>query len=267
MVRPRPMERLCDAMKRTTDKAARGTIGTIVPIRRAMVLAAGLGKRMRPITDTLPKPLVPVYGKPLIDYALDRLAEAGIEEAIINVHYLADQIERHVATRRAPKIIVSDEREQLLETAGGILKALPFLTPNPFLALNSDSLWIEGAHPNIGRLIGRWDADEMDILLLLAPAATSVGYEGYGDFSMDPLGRLQRRVEREMAPFVYAGVAVLKPELFSNMPTGAVSLNLLFDRAIERQRLFGLRLDGRWLHVGTPEAIKEAEECIAASVR
>lgn len=258
-------------MKRMTDKT-KDAVESAMPIRRAMVLAAGLGKRMRPITDTLPKPLVPVYGKPLIDYALDRLADAGIEEAVINVHYLADQIERHVATRRAPRIIISDERDQLLETAGGILKALPLLAPDrrrqgPFLALNSDSLWIEGAHPNIGRLIDGWDADAMDILLLLAPTATSVGYDGYGDFSMDPVGRLERRVERQMTPFVYAGVAVLKPELFGNVPAGAVSLNLLFDRAIERQRLFGLRLDGRWLHVGTPQAIKEAEECMAASVR
>lgn len=252
--------------------SAKSAMGTIVlPVRRAMVLAAGLGKRMRPITDTLPKPLVPVCGKPLIDYALDRLAGAGIEEAVINVHYLADQIERHVAGRKSPKIAISDEREQLLETAGGIVKALPLLMPDgrpePFLSLNSDSLWIEGAQPNIARLIRNWVPDAMDILLLLAPTASSVGYDGYGDFSMDPEGRLQRRIERQMAPFVYAGVAILKPELFADVPTGSVSLNLLFDRAIKRQRLFGLRLDGRWLHVGTPEAIGEAEEAIAASVR
>lgn len=256
-------------MKRTKD--CRKSADTVPPpIRRAMVLAAGLGKRMRPITDTLPKPLVPVCGKPLIDYALDRLASAGIEDVVINVHYLADQIERHVAGRISPKVSISDEREQLLETAGGIVKALPLLAPDgreAFLSLNSDSLWIEGARPNLCRLIGEWSPDAMDILLLLAPTATSVGYDGYGDFSMDPEGRLQRRVERQMAPFVYAGVAILKPELFADVPAGSVSLNFLFDRAIERQRLFGLRLDGRWLHVGTPEAITEAEECIVASVR
>lgn len=241
-------------------------------IRRAMVLAAGIGKRMRPLTERVPKPLVSVFGKPLIDYALDRLAEAGIEEAVVNVHHLADQLEGHLANRTVPKIVISDEREQLLETAGGIRKALPLLVPDgcprqAFLILNSDELWIEGSHPNIGHMLASWQPDEMDILLLLASDAASVGYHGKGDFLMDPLGRLTRRPEGEMAAFVYAGVAIAKPELFADIPDGPVSMNLLFDRAIARRRLFGVRLDGTWLHVGTVEAIAEAERCIAGSIR
>ncbi len=241
-------------------------------IRRAMVLAAGLGKRMRPLTETMPKPLIPVCGKPLIDYSLDRLAEAGITEAVVNVHYLAGQLEQHLAGRIDPKITVSDERAQLLETAGGIKKALPLLAPDaadpePFLVMNSDDLWIEGAHPNLVQLMDAWDPAAMDILLLLASSAASIGYDGKGDFIMDPLGRLERRPEGKMAAFVYAGVAIVKPGLFSDIPEGPVSLNLLFDRAIADGRLFGLRMDGIWLHVGTPEAIEEAERCIAVSTR
>lgn len=241
-------------------------------ISRAMVLAAGLGKRMRPLTERMPKPLVPIAGKPLIDHALDRLAEAGISEAVVNVHHLAGQLEDHLKDRKTPRITISDEREQLLETAGGIRKALPLLVPKKaapqaFLTLNSDTLWIDGAHSNIRRLLTAWCPDEMDMLLLLASSTASVGYDGKGDFLMDALGRLVRRPEGEMAPFVYAGAAIVKPELFAHMPEGAVSMNRLFDDAIARNRLSGLRLDGIWLHVGTVEAITEAEDCIAASTR
>jgi N-acetyl-alpha-D-muramate 1-phosphate uridylyltransferase len=235
------------------------------PVHTAMILAAGLGTRMRPLTDTLPKPLVAVGGKTMLDHALDRAAEAGIERAVVNVHYLADLVEARLASRARPRIAVSDERGQLLETGGGIRKALPLLGPDPFLLMNSDSLWLEGPRGNVGALIEAWDPQRMDILLLLAAAATSMGYEGRGDFSMDPLGRLERRGERRMTPFVYAGVAILKPELFADTPEGAFSLNLLFDRAIARERLFGLRLDGQWLHVGTPDAVLEANELIASS--
>lgn len=236
------------------------------PITSAIVLSAGLGQRMRPITDTTPKPLVAVGGRAMIDYCLDRLAEAGVERAVVNVHHLADKIEAHVAGRTRPRILISDERDRLLETGGGIKRALPLLGPGPFLALNSDSLWIEGPQPNLVRFVGAWDPERMDALLLLAPTATSLGYDGRGDFRMDAAGRLTRRTEREVTPFVYAGVAIYKPELFEGTPEGSFSANLVFDRAIERERLYGLRLDGQWLHVGTPEAIPMADERIAASV-
>jgi len=236
-------------------------------IRTAMILAAGLGKRMRPITDTLPKPLVEIGGRSMLDHALDRVADAGIETAIVNVHYLADLVEARLAARTAPRIIVSDERGQLLETGGGIRKALPLLGAEPFLLMNSDSLWLEGPRSNVSAMIAAWNPAQMDILLLLAASATSVGYDGYGDFSMDDLGRLTRREERRMVPFVYAGVAILKPELFADTPEGSFSLNLLFDRAIAKERLYGLRLDGQWLHVGTPDAVHEANFRIASSVR
>jgi N-acetyl-alpha-D-muramate 1-phosphate uridylyltransferase len=232
-----------------------------------MVLAAGLGKRMRPITDTLPKPLVPVGGRALIDHALERASEAGVETAIVNVHYLADLIETHVRPRGRPRIVVSDERGQLLETGGGIKKALPLLGAEPFLLLNSDSLWIDGGTPNLARLDRAWDPGRMDILLLVAESAKSLGYQGRGDFSLEQDERLQRRGERPSVPFVYAGVAILKPQLFDDTPEGAFSLNLLFDRAIVAGRLYGVALDGQWLHVGTPDAIAAAEERLAASMR
>lgn len=233
---------------------------------RAMVLAAGFGVRMRPLTDKIPKPLVAVAGKPLIDHVLDRLAEAGVETAVVNVHYLADQIERHLTGRQTPRIVISDERSKLLDTGGGIVKALPVLGSAPFFHLNADTIWIDGVSPNLLRLAGMFDSDRMDALLLLAVTSTSVGYAGRGDFTMAPDGRLARRPERDVAPFVYAGVAMLNPALFSTAPPGAFSLNLLFDRAIQAGRLYGLRLEGVWMHVGTPEAIAAAETAIFASV-
>lgn len=234
--------------------------------RRAMVLAAGMGVRMRPLTDRIPKPLVPVAGKPLLDHVLDRLAEAGVETAVVNVHHLAGQIEHHLAGRQAPAIVISDEREALLDTGGGVVKALPILGSAPFFHLNADTIWIDGVKPNLLRLAGAFDPHRMDALLLLAATSGSVGYGGRGDFTMSPDGRLLRRSERNVAPFVYAGVAILDPALFSTAPPGAFSLNLLFDRAIEAGRLHGLRLDGVWMHVGTPEAIAAAETAILASV-
>lgn len=239
--------------------------------RRAMVLAAGKGVRMRPLTDKVPKPLVAVAGKSLIDHVLDRLADAGVETAVVNVHYLADQIERHLAERdRAgrltPKIVVSDERSALLDTGGGVVKALPVLGAAPFFHLNADTLWIDGVKPNLLRLAAAFDPARMDALLLLAATSGSVGYAGRGDFTMTADGRLTRRPERDVAPFVYAGVAILHPALFSTAPPGAFSLNLLFDRAIEAGRLHGLRLEGVWMHVGTPEAIAAAESAIFDSV-
>ncbi len=233
--------------------------------KTAMVLAAGFGERMRPITATMPKPLVKVAGRALIDYGLDKLAQAGVATTIVNVHYLADQIERHVAGRRQPRIVISDERDALLDTGGGIVKALPLLGSEPFYLVNSDSIWLDGVHGNLERLAAAYDDSRMDVLLLLAPAATSIGYSGRGDFSMAPDGRLYARREREVTPFVYAGAAILSPRLFEGAPHGKFSLTKLFDRAGEAERLFGLRLDGVWMHVGTPDAIALAERAIMAS--
>lgn len=233
--------------------------------RTAMVLAAGRGERMRPLTDRLPKPLVAVAGKALIDHVLDRLAAAGVERAVVNVHYLAEQIERHLAARRRPAIVISDERAQLLDTGGGVAKALGALGPEPFFHVNSDTIWIDGVKPNLERLAEAFHADRMDALLLLAPTASSIGYEGRGDFTMAADGRLGRRAEREIAPFVYAGAAVLRPGLFDGAPSGPFPLTALFDRAAAAGRLFGLRLEGVWMHVGTPDAIAKAESAIAGS--
>lgn len=228
----------------------------------AMVLAAGLGSRMRPITDTRPKPLVAVGGRALIDHVFDRLAEAAVPRAVVNVHHLADQIEAHVEGERRLAVTVSDERDALLETGGGVKRALPRLTP-VFLALNSDSLWTERGAGAIGRLLDFWRPDAMDALLLLAPRH-SLGYDGTGDFIRAADGRLARRPPGGIAPLVYAGVAVLKAASFAGTPDGAFSLNVIFDRAITADRLYGLPLEGEWLHVGTPDAIRAAEERLAA---
>ncbi len=230
-----------------------------------MVLAAGLGTRMRPLTDRIPKPLVPVAGKPLIDHVLDRLADAGVARAVVNVHYMAEQIEQHLAYRTRPQIMISDERGLLLGTGGGVVRALPQLGHAPFFHINSDTIWIDGVQPNLGRLAETFEPDTMDALLLLAPTAGSIGYAGRGDFAMAPDGRLRKRDEHEIAPFVYAGAAILSPALFKDAPSGEFSLTKLFDRAAETGRLHGLRLEGLWMHVGTPEAVAAAEKAIRAS--
>lgn len=242
------------------QKNSRGLVS-----KTAMVLAAGLGKRMLPLTESMPKPLVRVHGKALIDHALDALARVEVEKAVVNVHYLADKIEEHLKGRKTPAITISDERSDLLDSGGGVAKALGELGESPFYVLNADSFWIEGYRPNLGHLADQWNPKRMDILMLVAGVASSVGYQGMGDFTMDPEGRLKRRGERHTAPFAYAGAAIVKPEIFTNLPGGPFSLNLLFDRALEQERMFGVRLDGLWLHVGTPEAIHEAEEAIAKS--
>lgn len=232
---------------------------------KAMVLAAGRGKRMRPITATTPKPLVEVLGRSLIDRVFDRLVEAGVTTAVVNVHYLPDLIEVRVAKRQDIKVIVSDERERLLDTGGGVVKALPHLGDQPFYHLNSDSIWIEGVAPNLPALADAWDSDRMDGILLLAPTVGSVGYSGVGDFEMSGDGRLTRRRERTVAPFVYAGAAILSPSVFEGRAAEPFSLNRIFDELIGKGRLFGLRLEGTWLHVGTPEAIGQAERTIKTS--
>ena len=234
--------------------------------KRAIVLAAGLGTRMRPYNGNVPKPLVKVGGKPLIDYGLDRLAAVGVERAVVNVHFLAEALERHLASRQEPQIVISDERGALLGTGGGIAKALPKLGDAAFFLTNSDTLWLDGVKPNFARLADAFDADTMDALLLLAPTAGSIGYSGTGDYAMLPDGRLRRRAEREVVPFVYAGAAILAPVLFADAPAGAFALTLLLDRAELCGRLFGLRLEGVWMHVGTPEAVAEADAALAAAV-
>jgi MurNAc alpha-1-phosphate uridylyltransferase len=233
---------------------------------RAMVFAAGLGTRMRPLSDQIPKPLIKVGGKALIDHALDRFVAAGVSKAVVNVHHHADRIERHLASRDAPKVAISDERRKLLDQGGGIKKALPQFGDAPFFLCNTDSFWIEGPHPNLDRLAAAWDPDEMDVLLLVAAAATSVGIDWLGDFTMDPRGRLERREERRVAPFVYTGIGIIKPALFADAPDEAFRLAPYFFRAADQGRLFGVRLDGVWLHVGTPQALEDADRLITRSV-
>lgn len=229
--------------------------------RTAMVLAAGYGERMRPLTNGMPKPLVPLARRALIDHVLDRLAAAGVETAIVNVHYLPEQIEAHLQARnnRAPRTIVSDERERLLDTGGGATKALPLLGDGPFFVHNSDSVWSEGVTPALPNMLRVWNPEHMDCLLLLAPLSTSIGYNARGDFDMTPDGRLSRRGERQVVPFAFAGVSLCTSALFENAPEGPYSLNVLWDRALAKDRLYGVRLDGRWMHVGTPAYLKEAE--------
>jgi MurNAc alpha-1-phosphate uridylyltransferase len=231
----------------------------------AMVLAAGLGLRMRPLTETMPKPLVPVAGKALIDHVLDRLAAIGVERAVVNIHYLAEMMQAHLATRGKPQIVLSDERGLLLGTGGGVVKALPALGDQPFFHINADTIWIDSVTPNLRRLADAFDEASMDALLLLAPTAGSIGYAGRGDYVMAADGSLRPRGEREIAPFVYAGAAILAPALFKGAPAGEFPLTELFTRAAAASRLHGLRLEGLWMHVGTPEAISQAEAAIAAS--
>ncbi len=233
---------------------------------KAMVFAAGLGTRMRPLTDRVPKPLLAVAGKPLIDHALDRLAMAGVDTAIVNVHHQAGQIEAHLAARKTPRILISDERDKLLEQGGAIAKALPLLGPEPFFLANTDAFWIEGPGNNLGRLAASWDPDRMDISLLVAVGTASVGIDSPGDFNMAPDGRLTRRPEREIVPFVYTGIGIVKPALFARETRDIFPLAPFFFEAAKTGRLFGQRLDGLWLHAGTPQAIEEVECKIARGV-
>jgi MurNAc alpha-1-phosphate uridylyltransferase len=231
----------------------------------AMVLAAGLGIRMGALTEARPKPLIEVMGRALIDHVLDRLERAGVATAVVNVHHFADALEGHLKGRARPRIAISNERERLLDTGGGIVKALPLLGEAPFVLVNSDSLWIEGATSNLARLAQGFDRARMDGLLLIAATAGALGYDGRGDYAMERDGRLSRRGERETAPCVYAGAAILSPALFSGAPKGPFPLAILFERAEEQGRLYGLRLEGTFLHVGTPAAIAAAEQAIRRS--
>lgn len=230
--------------------------------RRAMVLAAGLGLRMRPLTERLPKPLLPVAGRTLLDHALDRLAAAGVEAAVVNTHHLADQVARHLATRAHPRVILSHEPE-LLETGGGVAKALAELAPGPFYVINSDSFWFDGERGALERLAAAWDERRMAALLLLQEVERANGYAGAGDFHLAPGGRLQRRREGERACFLFTGIQLLSMRLFDGAKVERFSLNRLYDRAIDAGRLYGLVHDGAFFHVGTPEGLALAEQALA----
>ena len=234
--------------------------------RHAMVLSAGLGVRMRPLTDSLPKPLVEVNGKAIIDYGFDRLRAAHCECAVVNVHYLPEQIEAWAGRQAAPEIIVSDERARLLDTGGGIVKALPLLGDDPFFVLNSDSFWLDGKEPALERLRAAWVESDMDCLLLLSALDRTIGYSGNGDFTIDAGGRLARRGPKDEDALVYIGCHLVHPRLFGGAPQGKFSMNLLWDKAIARGRLHGIVHDGLWLHVGTPETIPLAEASLAGSL-
>ena len=227
----------------------------------AMVLAAGLGKRMRPLTAAQPKPLVRVGGRALIDHALDRLADAGITKAVVNVHYLADALEAHVLARAVPKVTISDERALLLETGGGIARARPLL-PDPFFSLNSDNIWLDGPRNAFADLSARWDGEIMDALLLVVPHARANNFQGPGDFHMDQLGRLKRRVPGRIAPFIFTGIQIVSHRLLRDAPEGQFSTNILWNRAMEEGRLYGVSFTGQWFEVGTPAAIPMTEEAL-----
>lgn len=224
----------------------------------AMVMAAGLGKRMRPLTASQPKPLVRVAGKPLIDHALDRLAEAGVAKAVVNVHYLADALEAHLKERVSPAITISDERDDLLETGGGMIKAQGHLS-DPFFCLNADNIWLDGPRNAFHDLSRVWDDTRMDALLLVVPHSRAANFTGPGDFHMDALGRLRRRQTGRIAPFIYTGIQLVSHRLLRDAPEGKFSTNVLWSRAMEEGRLFGTSFTGQWFEVGTPDAIRPTE--------
>ena len=231
---------------------------------RAMIMAAGLGTRMRPLTNDRPKPMVKVAGKPLIDHAIDRLVAAGVTTIAVNVHYRAELLKEHLRRRSdGVKIHISEETDELLGTGGGVVKAMQYFEEEPFFIHNSDSIWIEGFGHALDRMISRWNPQEMDGLLLMASLVSTIGYEGAGDFMMDSDGRLARLPEARVSPFAFPGVQIVHPRLFANPPKGAFSTNIVWDRAIEMGRLFGIRLDGTWMHIGTAEALAESEAFLA----
>ncbi len=225
----------------------------------AMILAAGLGKRMRPLTASQPKPLVRVAGKPLIDHCLDKLGSAGVTRAVVNVHYLADALEAHMEARNGlPETVISDERGLLLETGGGMVKAAGQL-PDPFFCLNADNVWLDGPRDVFAELSAAWDAERMDALLLLVPHTRALNYRGKGDFHLDPGGRVSRRKSGRVAPFIYTGIQLVSHRLLRDAPAGPFSTNVLWERAIEEERLFGISHNGVWFEVGDPQAIAPTE--------
>lgn len=252
-------------MNRYRKPLALRPVPTVTVPEVAMVMAAGLGKRMRPLTATRPKPLVEVAGRPLIDHALARLEAAGVRKAVVNVHYLADALEAHLAKRPGMmEIAVSDEREQLLETGGGLVKALPLLDADPFLVANSDNLWVDGPIDSLRLLATNWDDARMDALLLLVPLARAHCHTGRGDFHMSATGALRRRGPHGVAPFVFTGVQMMSKRLLAgDVPDGPFSTNILWDRAIAEGRLHGAVHQGLWFDVGRPESIRRAEDILA----
>ena len=231
--------------------------------KNAMVLAAGLGTRMRPLSDSVPKPLVELGGKALIDRVLERLTHAGVERVVVNTHYLAPKVEAHLAGRKNPEIVISPEHDLLLDTGGGVKNALPLLGNDPFYIHNSDSVWVEGASDALRRMAEVWDPAAMDTLLLVAPTAYAIGYQGGGDFALASDGMLRRRKENEVVPFVFTGVSIGRAAMFEDSPEGPFSLNMLWDRSLAAGRLRGVRLEGIWMHVGTPQALEDAERLLA----
>lgn len=230
----------------------------------AMVMAAGLGKRMRPLTATRPKPLVKVAGKALIDHSLDRLAEAGVSRAVVNVHYLADAMEAHLAQYRGLDIVVSDERDLLLETGGGMVKAQALL-PDPFFCVNSDNIWLDGPRDAFADISAAWNPAEMDALLLLVRHPAAHNYSGLGDFCLDPLGRISRRRPGRVAPYIYSGIQLVSHRLLRDAPEGPFSTNVLWTRAIEEGRLFGCVFTGTWFEVGEPGAVAPTEAALTGA--
>jgi len=229
----------------------------------AMVMAAGLGKRMRPLTASQPKPLVRVAGKALIDYSLDHLEEAGVAKAVVNVHYLADALEAHLKKRKAPAVVLSDERGFLLETGGGMVKAhAAGLLPDPFFCLNSDNIWLDGPRDVFQELSGRWNPDQMDALLLVVSHARAANYTGKGDFHLDPVGRITRRRSGRIAPFIYTGIQIVSHRLLRDAPEGPFGTMKLWERAIAEGRLYGVSHTGLWFEVGEPSAIAPTEELL-----
>ncbi|HTO42046.1 MAG TPA: nucleotidyltransferase family protein [Rhizomicrobium sp.] len=233
------------------------------PITRAMIMAAGLGTRMRPLTNDRPKPLVEVGGRALIDHAIDRLVAAGVTFIVVNVHYRAAMLREHLAKRKDVTIVISDESEALLDSGGGIAKALALFEGEPFFTHNSDSVWVEGPRHALDEMKARYNPDTMDSLMLVAPTVNARCYAGRGDFLMGEDGRLTRVPEQRLAPFVWIGVQILHPRLFDGAPDGVFSINPLWDRAIANGRLFGLRLDGIWMHIDRPDAVADSERFLA----
>jgi MurNAc alpha-1-phosphate uridylyltransferase len=228
-----------------------------------MIMAAGFGTRMRPLTNKTPKPLVKVQGRALIDHVMDRLIEAGVKTIVVNIHYMGDQIRAHVEKRKDVEIIVSDETDTILDSGGGIFKALPHFKGEPFYHANADTVWVEGASHALERLKAAWNPAEMDALMLLASTVTTVCYDGRGDFMMDADGRLSRVPEGRISPFVWMSMEILHPRLFDGAQPGKFSINPLWDKAIAKGRLFGQRLDGVWMHIDRPEAVTQSEDYLA----
>jgi MurNAc alpha-1-phosphate uridylyltransferase len=239
--------------------------GRMMP-RRAMVLAAGLGLRMRPITNDRPKPLIEIAGRTMLDRALDRLEAFGIERSIVNSHYLADQIEAHLAARALPATEISHEKK-LLDTGGGIVNALGRLGTDPIFAVNADIIWLDGRTPALDRLAAAWSDADMDALLLVHGTAKAFGYRGRGDYTVDEVGRMKRREERDVAPYVFTGIQILHPRLLADAPSGPFSLNVLYDRAERAGRLRAIIHDGEWFHIGTPAALAESEAELSGRTR